>query len=365
MKKRLIIPIVFIIMIIISFPLTASASQLSEEEAEISGQIDEIMYSNDISLSYGEIAGLSFGELWDRIKGAVVSDMNSPIRVLGTILIVSVFTAVMKTLGDGILHGNSSSEMFDTICAVTAAAAVTPRLLDVYGDTLSSIERSGGFILVFVPLFAGITAAVGGIVSGGLYNVLILAASEILVGLSQNYLMPVLSVSAVLAISGSVFPNASTDGIVTLLKKVIVWGMTISMTLFTGFLTLKCSLAGKADGVATKTAKFLMSGFVPIVGGAVSDAYSTVRGGFEVMRGTVGTAGIFAVVLIMLPPILRLLIFRGVMWAGTAVAELLSAQPVIRLLKGLDSGLSIAQSVLICYSLMFILCTSILMNISG
>ena len=365
MKKLLIIPLVFIIMIVIPVPFAASASELSEEEAEISGQIDEIMYSNDINLSYGEIADLSLGEMWDRIKESVASDMNSPLRVLGTILLVSVFTAVMKSLGDGILHVNSSSEMFDMVCAVTAAAAVTPQLLDVYGDTLRAIERSGGFILVFVPLFAGITAAVGGVISGGLYNVMILAASEVLVGLSQNYLMPVLSVTAVLAISGSVFPNMSADGIVTFLKKLIVWGMTIAVTLFTGFVTLKCNLAGKADGVATKTAKFLMSGFVPIVGGAVSDAYSTVRGGFEVMRGTVGTAGIFAVALIMLPPILRLLIFRGVIWAGTAVSELLSAQPVVKLLKGLDSGLAIAQSVLICYSLMFILCTSILMHISG
>lgn len=365
MKKRLIIPLVFIIMIIISFPLTASASQLSEEVAEISGQIDEIMYSNDVKLTYGEIADLSLGELWNRVKESVSADAKAPLRLLGILLVAAVFTAVMKSFGDGILNGASSSELFDMICIVTAAAAVTPQLIDVYGDALGSIERSGAFLLVFVPVFAGITIAIGGIVTGGLYNVLILAASEILVGLSQNYLMPVLSVTAVLAVSGSIFPNASVDGFITLMKKVITWGMTVGMTLFTGFLTLKCTLAGKADGVATKTAKFVMSGFVPIVGGAVSDAYSTVRGGFDVIRGTVGTAGIFAVVLIMMPPILKILIFRVVMWAGTAVSELLSARPLAKLLKGLDSGLSIAQSVLICYSLMFILCTAIMMQTVG
>ena len=138
--------------------------------------------------------------------------------------------------------------------------------------------------------------------------------------------------------------------------------MTIAMTLFTGFVTLKCTLTAKADGAATKTAKFMMSGFVPIVGSAVSDAYSTVRSSFDVIGGTVGTAGVFAVILILLPPVVEIVIFRFVMWIGAAAAEMFSSAALSKLLKGFDSGLAIAQSVLICYGLMFVLSTAILMQ---
>lgn len=365
MKKIIFTAVMFIAVLLIAVPFRASASELSDEEAEISGQIDEIMSDYDIGLSYGEISGLSFGELIGRAWEVVSSQLAAPMKVLGTLLIVSVFTAVMKSFGEGVFPVGTTSNLYDMICVMTAVAVITPQLLDVYGGALTSIERSGGFLLVFVPVFAGITIAMGGITSGGIYNIMTLAASEVFVGLSRSYLMPILSVTAVLAVSGSVFPNTSVESFVTLMKKIVTWGMTVAMTLFTGFVTLKCTLAGKTDGVATKTAKFIMSGFVPIVGGAVSDAYSTVRGGFDVIRGTVGTVGVLAVVLIMLPPILKILVFRVVMWIGTAVSEMLSAAPLVKLMKGLDSGLAIAQSVLICYSLMFVLCTAILMQAVG
>ena len=217
-------------------------------------------------------------------------------------------------------------------------------------------------MLVFVPVFAGITIASGGIASGGIYNMMILGASELFAGLTDSFLMPILSVTAVLAVSGSVFPNVSVESIVKLIKKLITWGMTVAMTLFTGFTTMKCTLAAKTDGAAAKTAKFIISGFVPIVGGAVSDAYSTVRGSFDVIRSTVGTAGNIAILIFVVPPLIELLVFRGVMWIGTAAAELLSADSLVRLMKGIDSGLAIAQSVLVCYSVMLILCTGILVQ---
>jgi len=217
-------------------------------------------------------------------------------------------------------------------------------------------------MLVFVPIFAGITIACGGTLSGGVYSMMILGASELFTALTNRYLMPILGASAVLAVSGSVFPNVSVDGIVKLIKKIITWVMTVSMTLFTGFTVMKCTLAAKTDGVAVKTAKYIISGFVPIVGGAVSDAYTTVKGSFDVMRSTVGTAGNIAIILFILPPVIEVLIFRGVMWIGTSAAELLSAEPLVRLMKAIDGSLAIVQSILICYSIMLIICTGILIQ---
>jgi stage III sporulation protein AE len=248
------------------------------------------------------------------------------------------------------------------ICVLTAVTVITPPLLTVYERSLSAITRTGGFISVFVPIFAAVTAAAGGLTSGSAYDILILAVSEVVVQLSVRLLMPVLSITTVLAISGSVFPNASLDSISVLLKKLVTWGLTVAMTLFTGFVSMKCTLTGKADGAATKTAKFMISGFVPVVGSAVSDAYATVRSSLDVMRTTIGAAGTVAVVLIMLPPILEIMAFRAAMWAGAAAADVFSVAPLSKLLKGLDSGLAVAQSVLVCYSVIFVICTGILMN---
>lgn len=362
MKKSIIIILMFFILTVMVCPMQSFAVEYTDSETEIGQQIDDIMSDYDIGYSYGDISSLSLGELITMVKDSFIARISAPLKVFKTIIIVVLFTAVMKSAGESVFSSGVSSSLYSMICVMAAVTVIMPQLFTVYEESLTAVERSGSFILVFVPVFTGITVATGGITTAGIYNVLILGASELIVELSRHFLIPVLSVTAVLAVSGSIFPNVSLESIVGLLKKIITWGMTISMTLFTGFVSMKCTLGGKADGVATKTARFLISGTVPVVGGAVSDAYATVKSSFDVIQGTVGTVGVIAIIIIMLPPVLELLIFRCIMWTGTAVAELFSAEPLVKLMKGIDSGLAVAQSVLVCYSVIFILCTGILMK---
>lgn len=364
MKRIFAIAVIPFILFFMIIPLNAAA-EYETEQSEIAGELDDILSDYDIGWGFGDISGLTFGEIWERIADSLSDRLHAPMKLLGTLLAVIVFTAVVKGLGDGVFTGGSNSGLYNMVCVLTAVTAITPSLFIVYENALTAVQRTGGFMLVFVPVFAGITIACGGTLSGGAYSMMILGASELFTALTDKYLMPVLGVTAVLAVSGSVFPNVSVDGIVKLIKKLITWAMTVSMTLFTGFAVMKCTLAAKTDGAAVKTAKYLISGFVPIVGGAVSDAYSTVRGSFDVMRSTIGTAGNIAVLLFILPPVIEILVFRGVMWIGTAAAELLSADPLVRLMKAIDSSLAIVQSILICYSVMLIICTGILIQSFG
>lgn len=361
MKRIVFIFVLSVIMLIISCPLCVSAVDGTVSESEIGQQIDDILSDYDIGYSYEEISGLSLGGLAEMVKNSVMARLSAPLKVFRTLIIVVLFTAVTKSAGESVFS-ETSSGLYNMICVITAVTVIMPQLLAVYGDALSAVERGGGFIVIFVPVFTVVTIATGGITTAGIYNILVLGASELIVELSEHFLVPVLSVTAVLAVSGSVFPSVSLESIVGLLKKVITWSMTVAMTLFTGFVSMKCTLGGKADGVATKTARFLISGAVPVVGGAVSDAYATVKSSFDVIQGTIGTAGVVAIILIMLPPVLEILIFRAVMWTGTALAELFSAGTLVKLMKGIDGGLAIAQSVLACYSVIFILCTGILMK---
>jgi len=324
---------------------------------EFSAEIEDILSDYDISYSSGEIESFSFADIFGIVRESVISGLSAPFRMFSVLITVIIFTSVMKSV-----NTVQNENIFNLVSVISAVTVVSPQLIAVYSETKDAIERGGGFMLVFVPVFTGITVACGGIASGSVYNIMILGASEFIVRLSESFLMPLLSVTAVLSVTGSVFPQNSVNGIVSLLKKTITMGISITMSLFIGFVTLKCSIAGRTDGLTAKTAKFLISGTVPIIGGAVSDAYSTVRGSFDIIQGTVGTVGVFAVFLILLIPVFRLMAFRLVMWICSAVSDLFSSETVSALLKGFDSGLAIAQSVLVCHALIFILCSAILMQ---
>lgn len=51
------------------------------------------------------------------------------------------------------------------------------------------------------------------------------------------------------------------------------------MTVFTGLLSIQSIVGTSADTLGVKAAKFVVSNFVPIVGSAVADAYTTMRSG--------------------------------------------------------------------------------------
>ena len=356
--KRIIILIILIIFLPIK-PFTAYSAEFSE----INQELDSMLEDYDIGCNSQDIDDLSVGEIVKTIKEYTLDRISAPFRILAEIFMIIIFTAVMKSFGE--VMKSEKNAIYSMICVMAAVSVIFPQLMQVYENTFSSLERGGGFLAVFVPVFTAVSVAGGGISSAGVYNIMILAASEIIVEFSRNFLLPILGISAALSVTGSIFPNNSLDAVVQLIKKITVWAITSIITLFTGFVSLKCTIAGKADSFASKTAKFVLSGAVPIVGGAVSDAYATVRGSFDVIKATVGSVGITAILLVMLPPIIELMIFRLVMWTGSAAAELFSADPITKLLKSFDSGLAIAQSLIVCYSMMFILCSAILMNTMG
>lgn len=342
----------------------AYAEELTGDYDEISAQVDEILEYYDISYSYGDMSSLSLGELFASVRESAAAVIKAPVKLLGTLLVIIVFSSLMKSAGEAFFPKNSSANLYNLICVLTAVAVISPSLLSAYENAASAVDKGGGFMLVFVPVFAGIAAVSGGITSAGIYNAVTLAAAEIMVQISRSLLMPVLSMTAALAITGSVFPNTTIDILVKLARKFVTWSITVAMTLFTGFISLKCTLGSTADGFAAKTVKFVISGFVPVIGSAVSDAYATVKGSFGVMRCTAGTAGTIAIVLLMLPPVLELMAFRAVMWTGSTAAEMFSAEPIAKLLKSLDDGLAIAMSILVGFSVLFIVSTAILMKTS-
>ena len=357
---------IFFITILLTFlfvPISSYAEGSQTAADSYYSQIDEILADHDIGYGTEELSDKSFGELSAAVTDSIGWDGTDILSLLGTILIVIVVTAALKASGEGL--SDSSADIFGTVSVLTAVTAIVPKLFEVFGRASSAVQSGGSFIAVFIPVFSGITAAMGGITSAGVYDVAVLGASEIFVQLSSLFMMPVVTASTMLAVTGSVFSGEDLGSIVRLGKKLVTWGMTVAMTLFTGLLTMKCTLSGKADGAAAKTTRFVISGMVPVVGGAVSDAYSTVRGSFDLIRGTVGTAGCIAVILLFLPPVLQILIFRAVMWTGTAAAELFSVESVAKLLKALDDGLAIVQCILVCFGLMFMFSTAILLQNAG
>lgn len=167
-----------------------------------------------------------------------------------------------------------------------------------------------------------------------------------------------------MSIIESINPALSLSGITEGIKKCIQWILGLVMTFFVGLITVQSIIGVSADTVGIRTAKFMVSNFIPVIGSAISDAYTTVKGSIGLLRSGVGTFGIVILMLTILPPIITIIAFKISLSIGGFISDLMGVKKVSSLLKNTSSVLSISISLLVCFALMLIIATTVMMLVS-
>ena len=217
--------------------------------------------------------------------------------------------------------------------------------------------------MLFVPVFAGILAASGTLSGAVAYQTAVVLLADSVMQLITRVLLPLCTMGFSLAIVDAVSPSVSVGGLLRLSRKCTTWILGLLMTVFLGVLSMQNWLGSSVDTAASKTTKYVIANFVPVVGSAVSDAYTTVRSSLQMLRSTTGVVGMVSLCVLFLPPLVQLLLYRGVVAIGAAAAELFGTKSLLRLLRGTQQALAIAFALLVCFGVMFVVSTAIAMTI--
>lgn len=213
MRKIIVLVLSFFLVFSCISVFAANAEEYEDYGAEITEELDGLLADYDIDFNSADMDGLSFEALWDRLWGELSARLAAPMRILSSIFLVIVFGSVTRSAVKG------SGDIYGMVCVMAAVTVIVPQLMNVYGEVLRTIQITGSFILVFVPILSAVSIACGGFTTAGVCHMLLLGASEIIVKLSESYLLPILGVTAALGVTGSVFPSTSLDSLVNLLKK--------------------------------------------------------------------------------------------------------------------------------------------------
>jgi stage III sporulation protein AE len=114
-----------------------------------------------------------------------------------------------------------------------------------------------------------------------------------------------------------------------------------------------------------KAVKFTVSGGVPFIGGAVSDALGVVNGSVAVLKSTTGAFGIVAVVAVCLPALLSVICFRIALALASAISEMFGANRLGSLLKSGEGVLSIILAMLVCFMLVMLVSVALMIRIGS
>ncbi len=334
-----------------------TGAEMTEVQEAIPPDAAKLMEKEKIT-SFSQLISLPVEEVWALLLGAVQEQIQSPLRVLLSLAGVILLSALVQGIGnalDGGVH-----QVFGVIMTAFVISLIIRPVMECILSLQTVFADFSLFLAVYIPAFAGIMTTAGQPMTGALYNVMLFGACQGVSTLLQAAFVPVISCYLSLAIVTEVVPQMGLRDIVTGFKKLITWGLGLTMTIFVGLLSLQSAVAGGGDNVAVKTTKFMLSSLIPGVGGSLSELFMATQGCVQLVKSTVGAAGIAIAVLTFLPVLLRITLWQAVTAVGSIVGEMLGAGAVSRLLKSVGSALSVMLAITLYYAMLFIVSTSLM-----
>lgn len=325
-------------------------------------EADDFLDDNDISIDNPESASqIGVSDWFDYILNLAEDFLSSPLKLLGALMLVIVFTSVAT----GILNSNAKLINIISIISVLSCTAI---LFETISNCIESVSNTISnlsiFIASYVPIFSSIIATCGNASSGVSYYVLVLLLCEVITFVINYILVPFLSFSLASSIVESINPNLSVNGFSRGLLSVAKWTLGLVTTIFIGVTSIQSIIGTSVDTVGVKAAKFAASSMIPVVGGAMSDAYSTMMGSLSLIKSSVGVIGIVIILVTALKPVVMVVCLKFSIWISGVIAAFLEQNRICSLLKGINNVLSILLGVVACFTLIFIIATAVVMLLS-
>lgn len=275
--------------------------------------------------------------------------LTEPVRLLAALCGVILLCALAKSFGDG---SESMSGVFSAVGVLAGAGMTAAAVSDALTHTLNVLQAASEFMLVFVPLYAGVIAVMGKAAAAAAVNTVTLGAAQFFSQLAVAFLSPVCGTVLGLSVTGAIHPELNISRLAELIKKAAVWGLGLIMTVFMSVLSAQTFVRNAADSVLIRTAKFAVSNGVPIVGGTISDAVNTVGASLSLLHSGIGTYGIIAVLVIILPPLMTVSLYRLALSAAEALGGVFGIKELEELFRAAGWVMSIILAVIVCFLLL-------------
>ncbi len=296
----------------------------------------------------------SFSYLLRSVLSTVGLELGSCLSLFGTICGILLLSAVCRSIGESVLSGGIRNAF--SLCASLVILLI---LLERGYSTLSGVaeyfQTLHSMTAASVPLL-GVLYSMGGNVSaavassGGL--TIYMAILEQAIG---GTVLPFCGICLGLSLMQAAAPELRLGGLCGTLKKNYTTVLAFLMMLLLSMLAAQTALGTAKDTLAMKSAKFATGNLIPVVGGAVSELLRSVTAGVQYLRGSVGICAILLLLFLLLPTVIRLLLFRMTWQLSASVAELLGCDNEKKLLDEFCSlcGFLIAAAA-ICSSVVFL-----------
>ncbi len=363
-NKTLAAVIIFLLLAVFTAPACAyNADEYSRDSLEAIGADELSDYLDDETKGYLERLGCEEIEfeklldvspaklLWliaDMLKKGLDAPLRGMLTATGAVLLVSMCAGFFP-------DDEKSKSVLTIISGCIIIIAVFTSASDSIRAVASAIEACVNFEKALIPVLATVVTVSGNPTLALTFKGAAFAAAEFISNFSRSFALPLVSASGALGIVGAMLPTLKLSAISEIIRKTMTTLLSSATGLFTGFLALKSILSSSADSVAVKGVKLAANTFIPVVGGAIGEALSSVTGSLSLLKNTVGIYAVVSLFLMTVPVIVSLALWVISMRAACAVSDLLDCRVSSEILKNIAFLFSMLNTILILCLTVFVI----------
>ena len=307
-------------------------SGLSKEEAEISGSVSFERYDAGAALSR---LARAFA---DKLRGELRSSLGFASNLLALLFLNAFLCAICGE--------DRICELIELSTACAGAAMLTGGVNTLIAQTSQAMYRLSDYAKAALPVVYTAAAAGGAVSSSAVRYAAASLALDVMMSLAQKLIIPLIYAALALSLANVLFANPVLAAVEKLIRRAAKTAMTVAALAFTTYLSMSALISTTVDAAAIKTARSVISGALPVVGGMISDASAAVLSAAAVVRSCTGVFGLIAVCTICVGPFAVLTVKNLVFNAVAAVADSLQSPRLKQLFSCVGSAASMLMGLL-------------------
>lgn len=351
--------VIFLLVINIIFNFTYASNfnmndfvlSLSEFENEfISGE----EYSSIIQDIQQGNFNFDYKKIFDSLGKFLSREIKNNVGILIQVVIIAILSGFLDNIKSNFASDGISKLAF-YMCYIVAVTIIISSFIHIVDLATETIVMLIAFMEVFLPIMIGFVVSTGGVTTSSMIYPLIIFVTNVISNFMNNFMIPIVMTAFGIGMVANISEKIKISKISKMIQNIAMWILGIMLTIFVGIVSLEGSIASTVDGITVKTAKFMFSNGVPIVGKLLGDSIDTILGSTLVLKDAVGFVGVLVLLTLVLVPVLKIVIFLFIYGGAAALIEPFAES---RLLKCMHETVGVGKVVLaivLTVSIMFII----------
>ena len=289
----------------------------------------------------------------DLLLGYFIGDTKSFVTQMLLILGICIILSLLHNLSSGFAK-SSTQKIVYLVCYCVIIAIVSSMIASVVFSITNLLKTVTKFCDIVFPVLLLLINAIGASATATIYQPIFLIFSQILLKIVSYIILPLFYGSFVFTLLGHMVDDLKLDKAASFLRSVGNWILGSVFGIFITFTTAQGITGASVDSLASRGLKYVLSGYVPVIGGYLKDGFDILTASFIVIKNGLGLVFVIILFIVFIPIIVKTAAASLSLRLSAALSEPFSDKKIPSMLGGVSKTLLLPTLAVVC--VLFSLC---------